>query len=52
MSMTTHIPTACLADARRVLAEQNPDTSTLADCWPVRMWRAAIKAVLDEMEQK
>jgi len=45
-----HIPAACLEDARRVLAEQDPDASQLAERWPARQWRAALKVVQDEQE--
>lgn len=46
MNDVLDIPEACLADARRVLATQDPETSRLADRWPCRTWRAAIKAVM------
>ena len=45
-----HIPAACLADARRVLAAQDADVSQLAERWPARVWRAALKVVQAEME--
>ena len=45
-----HIPAACLADARRVLDAQDPVVSRLAERWPARMWRAALKVAQAELE--
>lgn len=45
-----HIPTACLDDARRVLAAQDPDIAALADHWSIKVWRAAVKAAAVEMD--
>ncbi len=45
-----HIPAACLADARRVLSAQDPDVSQLAERWPARVWRAALKVAMAELE--
>ncbi|MDH2239111.1 hypothetical protein N5K27_22640 [Pigmentiphaga sp. GD03639] len=46
-----YIPAACLADARRVLAAQDPEISRLASKWPAAQWRAAVKAAAQEIEQ-
>lgn len=50
MTDAPYIPTACLADARRVLAEQDPNVSQLADRWPAAQWRAAVKQAQQEIE--
>lgn len=47
-----HIPAACLEDARRVLAAQDADVSQLAERWPARMWRAALKVAMAELNQE
>jgi len=52
MTDPVYIPTACLADARRVLTAQDPETSQLADKWPAAQWRAAIKAAAQEIEHE
>jgi hypothetical protein len=46
------IPPACLADARRVLEEQDPATSMLEHRWPAKQWRAAIKEAMAELENE
>lgn len=44
-----HIPAACLSDARRVLAAQDPDVSALARQWHhMPAWRAAMKIAAAE----
>lgn len=48
MNDALDIPEACLADARLVLDAQDAETSRLADRWPCRTWRAAVKAVMAE----
>lgn len=50
MTDTPYIPTACLADARRVLAAQDPEISRLASKWPAAQWRAAVKLAQQETE--
>ena len=45
-----YIPAACLADARRVLVAQDPETSQLANRWPAAQWRAAIRQAQQEIE--
>ncbi|MEK7945761.1 hypothetical protein WKR98_13475 [Pigmentiphaga sp. YJ18] len=45
-----YIPAACLADARRVLAAQDPEISRLASKWPAAQWRAAIRQAQQELE--
>lgn len=47
-----HIPAACLEDARRVLATQDADVSQLAERWPARVWRAALKVAMAELNQE
>ncbi|GAA4322011.1 hypothetical protein GCM10023144_01650 [Pigmentiphaga soli] len=47
----TYIPTACLADARRVLQAQDPTVSQLlAQRWSMSQWRAAVKLAAQEIE--
>lgn len=46
-----YIPTACLADARRVLAAQDPEISRLASKWPAAQWRAAVKLAAELEEE-
>lgn len=44
-----HIPAACLSDARRVLAAQDPDVSAIARQWQhMPAWRAALKIAAAE----
>ncbi|WP_338615490.1 hypothetical protein [Pigmentiphaga sp. CHJ604] len=50
MTDDTYIPTACLADARKVLAAQDPEISRLASKWPAAQWRAAVKQAQQEAE--
>ena len=45
-----YIPTACLADAREVLAAQDSTISQLAERWPAAQWRAAIRQAQQEIE--
>src|SRR3546814_10795527 len=47
-----YIPAHCLADARRVLAAQDPEVSQLAQHWPARIWRAAIKVAAAERSEE
>ncbi|WP_160142280.1 hypothetical protein [Pigmentiphaga humi] len=50
MTDDAYIPIACLSDARKVLAAQDPEISQLAERWLAAQWRAAVKATAVEME--
>lgn len=52
MDGAVNINPACLADARCVLAAQDPNVSQLAERWPVAQWRAAVKAAAQEIEHE
>ncbi|WP_180984151.1 hypothetical protein [Castellaniella caeni] len=47
-----YVPVPCLAAARQVLANQNPDAARLAEQrWPGLVWRAAVKAAMNEKKE-
>lgn len=51
-SPDAYVPPACIDDARRVLAGQDPDAARQAEQrWPARVWRAALKIVINEQQE-
>jgi len=47
-----YVPPNCLEDAHHVLSAQDPEVSRLAERWPSRVWRAAMKVVSSQLNKK